>query len=134
MDGKKALYYGAIAVAILVGVSVLVSVVSAVLSLAWAVISGIVSLAVLAGVVYVAYKLGSRVLGGSGASADASSIGESWSTGSTAADREPESRRDRLRRQYVEGQIGEDEFERRIASELETEGLDEIDRELERER
>mgnify|MGYP006895881393 CR=1 FL=1 len=43
-------------------------------------------------------------------------------------------RQDRLRQQYVEGQISEAEFERRIGEELETEEVDEIDRELERER
>lgn len=133
MDGKKALYYGAIAVAILVGVSVLVSVVSAVLSLAWAVVSGVVSLAVLAGLVYVAYKAGSWLLGTDDASVDTDSIGDSRSTSSSPGDAS-ESRQDRLRRQYVEGRIDEEEFERRIASELETEEVDGIDRELERER
>jgi hypothetical protein len=134
MDGTKALYYGAIAVAILVGVSVLVSVVSAILSLAWAVVSGIVSLAVLAGLVYVAYKVGSWLFRSDDATSSPDSVGESWSTSSTSSGDASESRQDRLRRQYVEGQIGEEEFERRIASELETEALDDIDRELERER
>jgi len=55
------------------------------------------------------------------------------STSASAGDTS-ESRQDRLRRQYVEGQISEAEFERRIASELETEEFDDIDRELERER
>jgi len=135
MDGKKALYYGAIALAVLIGVSVLVSVVSAILSLAWAVVSGVVTLAVLAGVVYVAYKAGSWFLGSDDASVDADSIGDSWSSSSSiSTDNAPESRQDRLRRQYVEGQISEAEFERRIESELETEEFDELDRELERER
>ena len=131
MDGKQALYYAAIAIAVLIGVSVVVSVVSAILSLAWAIVSGIVSLAVLAGLVYVAYKTGSWLLGGDDASSF-DSIGGS-ATSSTSVDG-AESRQDRLRRQYVEGQISESEFERRIADELETEELDDIDRELERER
>jgi hypothetical protein len=131
MDGKQALYYGAIALAVLIGVSVLVSVVSAILSLAWAVVSGIVFLAIFAGIAYVAYRAGSW-LSGSDDSIDADSIGDSWSSSST--DNAPESRQDRLRRQYVEGQISEVEFERRIESELETEEFDELDRELERER
>jgi len=132
MDGKKAIYYAAVALAVLIGVGVLVSVVSAVLSLAWAVLSGIATLAVLAGLAYVAYRAGSWLLGSDDASAGTESIGDSWST--TPSGDASESRRDRLRRQYVEGQIDEEEFERRIASELETEELDEIDRELERER
>ena len=135
MDGKQVLYYGAVALAVLIGVSVLVSVVSAILSLAWAVVSGVVTLAVLAGIVYVVYRAGSWLSGSDDASVDTDSIGDSWSSSSSSsADDAPESRQDRLRRQYVEGQISEAEFERRIESELETEGLDDVDRELERER
>ncbi|WP_280585942.1 hypothetical protein [Halorubrum sp. Boch-26] len=139
MNAKKALYYGAIAMAILIGVSVVVSVVSAILSLVWAVVSGVVSLAVLAGVVYVLYKTGAWLFGGDDASYSATdSLGKSRSSSasssaSSAADAS-DSRQDRLRRQYVEGQISEAEFERRIGEELETEELDDIDRELERER
>ncbi|MGQ3328433.1 hypothetical protein [Halorubrum sp. FL23] len=132
MDGTKALYYGAVAIAILIGVSVVVSVVSAILSLVWAIVSGIVSLAVLAGVVYLLYKTGAWLFGGDAASdSPGDSLGRSRSSSTPASAGDgSESRRDRLRRQYVEGQIGEAEFERRIASELETEGLDDIDREL----
>jgi hypothetical protein len=131
MDGKQALYYAAIAIAALIGVSIVVSVVSALLSLAWAIVSGIVSLAVLAGLVYVAYKAGSWLLGDDD-SPSLDSIG-SGSTSSTSVDA-GSSRRDRLREQYVEGEISEAEFERRIGEELATEEVDEIDRELERER
>jgi len=133
MDGKKALYYGAIALAILIGVSVLVSVVSAILSLAWAIVSGILTLALLVGVAYIAYRAGSWLFGGDDASTKADSIGDSWSSSASSTD-VTESPQDRLRRQYVEGQIGEEEFERRLARELETDSPDEIDRELERER
>ena len=131
MDGKQALYYGAIALAVLVGVGILVSVVWWFLNLVLAVVSGIVFLAIFAGIAYVAYRAGSW-LSGSDDSIDADSIGDSWSSSST--DNAPESRQDRLRRQYVEGQISEVEFERRIESELETEEFDELDREIERER
>ena len=133
MDGKTALYYGAIALAILIGVSVLVSVVSAILSLAWAIVSGILTLALLVGVAYIAYRAGSWLFGGDDASTNADSIGDSWSSSASSTD-VTESPQDRLRRQYVEGQIDEEEFERRLARELETEPADEIDRELERER
>jgi hypothetical protein len=129
MDGKQALYYAAIAIAVLIGVSVVVSVVSAFLSLAWAVVSGVVTLAVLAGLSYAAYKAGSWLLGGDDDAA-LDSIGSSSSPSVDAGS----SRQDRLRQQYVEGQISEAEFERRIGEELETEELDDIDRELERER
>ena len=133
MDGKKALTYAAVALTILIGVSVLVSVVSAILSLAWAVVSGIVTLALLVGVAYVAYRAGSWLFGGDDASVDADPLGDSWSSSTSSSD-VTESPQDRLRRQYVEGQIGEEEFERRLAREMETESPDEIDRELERER
>ncbi|TKX86104.1 hypothetical protein EXE43_10090 [Halorubrum sp. SS5] len=132
MDGKQALYYAAIAIAVLVGVSVVVSVVSALLGLVSAIISGIVTLAVLAGLAYAAYKAGSWLLRDDDAvGGDAlDSIGSSSSASADAAT----SRQDRLRQQYVEGQISEAEFERRIGEELETEEVDDIDRELERER
>jgi hypothetical protein len=130
MDGKQALYYAAIAIAVLIGVSIVVSVVSALLSLAWAVVSGVVTLAVLAGLGYAAYKAGSWLLGGDDEPASLDSIG----SGSSSSVDAGSSRQDRLRQQYVEGQISEAEFERRIGEELETEELDDIDRELERER
>ncbi|MDB9249260.1 hypothetical protein PN419_09670 [Halorubrum ezzemoulense] len=131
MDGKQALYYAAIAIAVLIGVGIVVSVVSALVSLVWTIVSGVVSLAVLAGLVYVAYKAGSWLLV-EGGSPSLDSIG-SESASSTSVDA-GSSRQDRLRKQYVEGQISEAEFERRIGEELETEEVDEIDRELERER
>ncbi|OYR81970.1 hypothetical protein DJ72_09925 [Halorubrum distributum] len=132
MDGKQALYYAAIAIAVLIGVSIVVSVVSAILGLVSAIVSGIASLAVLAGIVYVAYKAGSWLLGDDGDSIGADSL-DSIGSSSTSADA-GSSRQDRLRQQYVEGQISEAEFERRIGEELETEEVDDIDRELERER
>jgi len=113
---------------VLIGVSIVISVVSALLSIAWAITSGIVSLAVLAGIVYIAYKAGSWLL-----SDDDSGSFDSIGSESTSADA-GRSRQDRLRQQYVDGQIGEAEFERRIGEELETESRDDIDRELERER
>ena len=100
MDGKQALYYAAIAIAVLIGVSIVVSVVSALLSLAWAVVSGVVTLAVLAGLGYAAYKAGSLLLGGDDDPASLDSIGSEPSSVDAGS-----SRQDRLRQQYVEGQI-----------------------------
>jgi hypothetical protein len=128
MDGTKALYYGAIALAVLIGISVVLSVISAIIGLATAVISGIVTLAVLVGIAYAAFKTGAWFFG----SDDDASL-DSIGSGSTDIDA-GNSRQDRLRQQYVEGQISEAEFERRIGEELETEEVDEIDQELERER
>jgi len=134
MDGKTVLQYGVVALAVLIGVSVVASVVSAIVGLVGAVISGIVSLAILAGVVYVAYTAGSWFFGSEETDAigETDTIGESWSNSSASSDSgdAADSRQDRLRRQYVEGQISEAEFERRIESELASEDGDDIDREL----
>ncbi|GAB7092020.1 hypothetical protein JCM18237_22910 [Halorubrum luteum] len=127
---KKALYYGVIAIGVLFAVSIVVSVVSTILSLAWAVVSAAVSLAILLGVVYVVYKTGAWVLGDDGGTAT-DEFGSSRSTSST----EPADPQERLREQYVEGRISEEEFERRIARELESESVErDLDRELSRER
>jgi nucleosome binding factor SPN SPT16 subunit len=131
MDGKQALYYAAIALAVLIGVGAVVSVVLTIVSVLSTLITAAVALAVLAGLGYAGYKAGSWLLGGDDASS-LDSVG--GAAGSSTATDTAESRQDRLRRQYVEGQISEAEFERRIADELETEDVDEIDRELERER
>ncbi|PAU85277.1 hypothetical protein CK500_01005 [Halorubrum salipaludis] len=130
MDGKKALYYGAVAIAVFIGVSVLISVAWWFLSLVWAIATGIVSLAVFVGVVYALYKAGAWAFGDDASHAAGESLGRSRSSSASSTGSGSESRQDRLRRQYVEGQISEAEFERRIASELETEELDDIDREL----
>jgi hypothetical protein len=127
MAWKRVLYYGIIALGALFVVSVVVSVISTILSLAWAAISAAVSLAVLVGIVYVAYQAVSWFSDGAD-TADRTGRPEA-----TTADESPADRQDRLRRQYVEGQISEVEFERRIARELEAEDDGDIERELERE-
>ena len=129
---KKALYYGAIALAILIAVSVVISVVSTLVSWTIALAVGAVQLALLLGLVYLAYKAGSWIFGGSDDAYATDSIGGSRSSSSSVGG--SQSRQDRLRQQYVEGQISEEEFEQRIARELESEDLGDIDRELERER
>ena len=130
---KKVLYYGAIGIGILIAVSVVVSIVSTLLSLAWAVVTGAVSLAILLGIVYVAYKAGSWIFG-SDSTTDTIGTGRGSYSSTSSSSSDSASRQDRLRQQYVEGQISEAEFEQRIARELESEDVDDIDRELERER
>jgi uncharacterized membrane protein len=122
MDGKRALYYGAIATAILVALFAISTVVSVLIGVTLWAISWAINLAVVVAVLYAVYKVWSWLLSDDEASPSAS------------VDGEPESAQDRLRRQYVEGEIDEAEFERQIGAELETEPLDDIDRELERER
>ena len=116
--------------------SVVISVVSTLVSWTIALAVGAVQLALLLGLVYLAYKAGSWIFGGSDDAYATDSIGGSRSapSASTSAGSDSQSRQDRLRQQYVEGQISEAEFEERIARELESEDFDDIDRELERER
>lgn len=134
MNGKKVLYYAAIAIALLFVVGIAVSVLLSILALLRLAVYGVV----LIGLAYGLYKAGSWLLGGNDDTYATDSIGSprsssSSSSSSTATDG-PQDRQDRLRQQYVDGQIGEAEFEERIARELETEDLDDIERELERER
>ncbi len=135
MDLTKTLYYGAVVIGVLIAVGVVVSVVSAILSL----LRLLLVAALLIGVVYAAYRVRSWLSGdddGNDGHSVTDRIGnfgsstasESRSTGSSPGGR------DRLRRQYVEGEIDEAEFERRIEREFEAEDLDDIERELERER
>ncbi|ACM55971.1 SHOCT domain-containing protein [Halorubrum lacusprofundi] len=133
MDGKRTLYYAAIAIAVLIALSVVGTIISLAIGVTVWMVTWAIRLAVLAGLVYVAYKAGSWLLGDDNAPSIDSLERSRGSTSASAGDTS-ESRQDRLRRQYVEGQISEAEFERRIASELETEEFDDIDRELERER
>ena len=126
---KKALYYGAIGIAILVAVSIIVSVVSAVLSLAWAIVSGLISLAVLLGLVYVAYRVGAWIFGGSGGgTTDGGRSAGRFGSASADEEAEPADPEERLRREYVEGRISEAEFERRIGEHLDSGVTDAGDR------
>ena len=129
---KKALYYGAIAIAILIAVSIVVSVLSTLVSWTIALVVGAIQLALLLGLVYVAYKAGSWIFGSSDDAYSTDSIGSSRSSATSSSGGDSQSRQDRLRQQYVDGQISEEEFEQRIARELESADLDEIDTERER--
>ena len=129
MNGKKALYYAAIAIAILLVVGMAVSVLLSILALLRLAVYG----AVLIGLAYGLYKAGSWLRGSDDTHAT-DSIRSPRSSSSSVSGGGSQDRQDRLRQQYVEGQISEAEFEERIARELETEDLDDIERELERER
>ena len=122
MAVKKLVYYGAIALAILIVLSIVISVVSAILSLAWAAVSAIISLAILLGILYVAYKAGVWLFGGDDG-ADVATDGYGVGQSSSTSTDETLSAADRLRTQYVEGQITEDEFEERLQRHLESEAV-----------
>jgi len=136
MDLAKALTYGALGVGILIVVGAVVSVVTTLLGLAWTVVSSAVSLAILLGVLYVAYVVGSFLFGGSG-DADRDAVGRTAS--SRAGERSPTSRtgessesdadpEERLRERYVAGEIDEAEFERRLEESMSTDVTGSSDR------
>jgi hypothetical protein len=97
-------------------------------------------LAVVGGLSYVGYKLYSLVSGLSGDSSsetsEASGSEFSMSDIGTSSDTttEPASSSDGLREQYLNGEISEAEFERRLERRIDNDEYDSIDRELQRER
>lgn len=115
----KVAKYTAIALGLLVLASIVASVLWALLMLLWGVLKVGALLLAVAAITYVVVK-GALWLGSGGgsenpefASHDADSL-------------------DQLRDQYVNGDLSESEFERRLEHELNDGSFDEIDRELER--
>jgi|APHM01.1.fsa_nt_gi hypothetical protein len=106
-----------------------IQVVSAVVSTVIFAIEMAVLLAVLGGLGYVGYKayslLSGRSSGGSGTTTGSSTDELSTGIGST--------RSDDLQQQYLNGEISEEEFERRLEQQLDNNEFDSIDRELQRE-
>jgi hypothetical protein len=92
-------------------------------------------LAIVGGIGYVGYKLYSLVSGGSSTSEPTSSTDEfSMSDIGSSTSTSTRSSGDDLRQQYLNGEITEEEFERRLERELDGGEFDDIDRELQRER
>lgn len=120
---KKALWYGALAIGVLILISVAVSLITTVLSLVWALVTTAISLLVLAAIVYGIYKGVTWLTSGSGSrrrSQGEFGTSTATSTTTTSVGGSTEDRLDRLREQYVNGEITEAEFERRIDAELDT--------------
>ena len=117
---RTVLKYAAIAVGLLILVSVAISVVSAIVGLVWTAIVALATLLVLAGIGYAAVKgfLWYRGRGGS----EVQSV----------TDTESKDPVDRLVERYVDGDLTETELERRLDRVLGGPDRDEIDRELER--
>ena len=160
--GKLVLYLiGAVLALVVLGT--VISAVFAAIALVWFLVRAAVTLLVLGGLGYGAYKLYQLVAGGSSQPAvDATgqtttsrtlSTGR-YSTGSQTSgeagrtdqredasdasagagfDRDVERELDSLKQQYTNGELSEAEFERRLERELDDSG-DSIDRELQRER
>ena len=147
MDLPKAGKYAAIAVAAFVALLVVFAVLSFVFSVVMFVLELFVSLLMLVVALLVLLGLGYAVLKGLLwlMSDDGSSTGGTATRGTTTnrgTNRSRErttSRRttdadpvDQLTERYVEGELSEEEFERRLEFELDNGGRDELDRELER--
>ena len=106
-----------------------IQVVSAVVSTVVFAVEMAVLLAVLGGLGYVGYKAYALLSGRSsgGSSTTTSSSTDELSTGVGSA------RSDDLQQKYLNGEISEEEFERRLERQLDNNEFDSIDRELQRE-
>jgi hypothetical protein len=129
--GKLVLYAVAGLVALVAAAFVVQTVLWAV-SLLITVLRLLALLAVVGGLGYVGYKLYGLVSGSSGNS----SRNTSTSTGDefSVSDIGTTSGSDSLREQYLNGEISEAEFERRLERQIDSTDHDSIDRELQRER
>jgi len=133
MSTGKILLYAIAGLVILAVVSVVISAVIAAVTFLWWLARILAMLAVLGAVGYAGYKLYGLVSSGS-KSTQASRGGFSMSETGTSSNAGSRSTRDRLEQQYLNGEITEEEFERRLERELNGGEYDSIDRELQRER
>jgi hypothetical protein len=135
MSILRLLWYVLLGVVAFVVVSAVVSAVLTVFSILWSLVMLAATLAVFGAVGYGIYRLW-QLLSGSGESQPQSfDIGEYTSpTSRESADIEPESRVDRIKDRYADGDLSEAEMERLLEREIDNEEYDDIDRELQRER
>jgi hypothetical protein len=124
MNWGKVLLYGAVALGMVVLLQFVVSLVFGLLSLLWTVVTTAVTLLALGGLLYGGYKLLSWIRGTGTESSD--SVGE-WDD--DAPETEPADRVDALKERYTDGELSEDEFERRLEQELGGPSRDRLERE-----
>jgi hypothetical protein len=135
MSILRLLLYVLLGVVAFVVVSAVVSAVLAVFSILWSLVMLVATLAVFGAVGYGIYRLWRLASGGSNAQPQSFDIGEyTSSTSREPVDIEPESRVDRIKDRYANGELSEAEMERLLEREIDTEEYDSIDRELQRER
>lgn len=155
MSTLKLLLYAITGIITLVVLTIVVQAVLAALAFIWFLAWTLTLLAVLGGVGFVGYKLYSLVSGLR--SSETETTGDSefsmddfgsrdttntsdMSTGNTdpadnsAGNTRTASSAENIRQQYMNGEISEAEFERRLERELDSNEFDSIDRELQRER
>jgi hypothetical protein len=135
MKTWKLVLYAVGALVFLAAATVVLRTVLWAISLAVTMIQIAAVLAIVGGIGYVGYKLYSLVSGGSSTSEPTSSTDEfSMSDIGRSTSTSTRSSGDDLRQQYLNGEITEEEFERRLERELDGGEFDDIDRELQRER
>lgn len=118
---RNTTYYAALLTGLLVLIGIGLSVLSALLGFVWSLVTTLPSLLVIGALCYAGVKIALWLRSGS-----------DDSTESVDAPSAPGSSVDRLTERYVDGDLSEAEFERRIELELETEHLDEeLDRTVE---
>jgi len=132
MSILRLLLYVLLGVVAFAVVSAVVSVVLAVLSFVWSLVVLVATLAVFGAVGYGVYRLWQLTSGSS--EPQSFDIGEHTSTSRESVDIEPESRVDRIKDRYANGDLSEGEMERLLEREIDSEEYDSIDRELQRER
>lgn len=124
MNWRTALLYGALGLGALLLLRVVVSLTLGLLGFLWAVVTTAVTLLAVGGLLYGGYRLLSWVR-------------DTQSSPDSSSDEVPTSpadRVERLKERYANGELSEDEFERRLDREFGGPSMDSLDRELDRER
>jgi hypothetical protein len=133
MSTLRLLLYVLLGLVAFVVVSAVVSTILAILSVVWSLVVLAATLAVFGAIGYGIYRLWQLTSGSS--EPQSFDIGEyTSSTSSESVDIEPESRIDRIKDRYANGDLSEAEMERLLEREIDSEEYDSIDRELQRER
>jgi len=129
MSTGKLLLYAVLGLIALFVVSAVISAVFAAIAFIWLVIRVLAFLAVVGGLAYVGYRLYRLVSGSDNTATERTTSSYTGGHSTTGT-----SRVDDLHQQYLNDELSEAEFERRLERELEDGESDSIDRELRRER
>jgi uncharacterized membrane protein len=123
MNWRKVLAYTGLALGVLFVAQIVVSLFFGILGLLWAVFTTLVTVLAVGLLLYGGYKLLSWIRGTESSVSDS---GDEWDAAST----EPADGVDRLKERYANGDLSEDEFERRLERELDGSRTGSLDREL----